>query len=224
MVRKEIMSRGGKDLERFTVADIVSGAYHDADGRRGLDVVSNWDDAGLEVDGGFQWKATGDNRTGPRSMGSKMAIRALKESLAELDDARRAGRREQAKLAKAKQQNKRKHRKPKKERDMVEGLMQMHANVGDYKALQLVPTVDAHSEDNVELDWHWGKWNWYMTDALDKTIRGDIVPRLRALTPRWSDGSLKTDHTLPIGEAWAAMVDEIHARGYEWLLAALKDA
>jgi hypothetical protein len=60
---------------------------HNADSN-GLDVISDADASGAVVPGGFHWRAFGDNKLVVGSTNWNMAVAAMRESRAELDQAR----------------------------------------------------------------------------------------------------------------------------------------
>ncbi len=227
-----IMKLGGAKLEVYSMADIVSEAFHMIDGK-GIDVVSERNLDGDYKD--FQWKATGDNRTGPGSTGYKMTVAALRASLDDLERASKAG----------------KGVDPKQALDFA---LELPNRMKPFSALDFAPKADPASKTNKTMEWHWDAWNDEMRAALDEVITSEIVPELRNVTPsvcmpaknplaqqlgkpdttRTHDPDDASDDevcwnaekdidvsSLDIGDAFESMVNEIELLKHRWLRLAM---
>ena len=165
-IEDKIRKLGGVKLEVYTMADIMSEAFHLVDGK-GLDVVSDVNLEGNSEAGGFKWRASGDNATGAGSTGSKMAVAAMRTSLQELEQARELGGTRRG-VAGA---------------DADDVATAVAEGMKPYQALSYVPRADEDSLDNKYLEWRWGEWSSAMIDALDEVVVDEIVPELDKVRP-----------------------------------------
>ena len=172
-LRTKIEELGGPAVKTFSLGDIVGLAYHHHD-NQGLGVVSKVDERGNEVAGGYRWKAEGDNRlippggkppTADAALTRRMVTAATRASLKDLDDARTRGKEA--------------------------------AGGGVVPAAQLVPLaekaaqalVPLRAEDyipdedpdagNAKMEWEWGRLDPALREAVDESIKSEIVGTLR---------------------------------------------
>lgn len=189
-IEAKIRKLGGVKLEVYTMADIISEAYHLVDGK-GLDVVSDVNLEGNSEAGGFKWRASGDNATGAGSTGSKMAVAAMRASLQELEQAREFGGSQRG-VAGA---------------DADTAATAVAEGMKPYQALSFVPRADEDSLDNKYLEWRWGEWSSAMMDSLDEVITTEVVPELDKVRP--SHRVTKGSDAARVMEAWRGAPDQV---------------
>jgi hypothetical protein len=92
-VRSKVRELGGSAVDSFSLGDIVSLAMHDRDNREGVWVLSDLDQSGAPVSGGYVWpeKAMGDNHLAESAVTRLMAEQAVQASLRETQAAAAAG-------------------------------------------------------------------------------------------------------------------------------------
>ena len=164
---------GGAALQGFSLGDLVSLAYHNQD-NKGLNVVSDVDKHGVEVPGGYHWRGVGDGHLDESPDTKDMAVAAMRDSIAELQEAREAGLKAGYKLAGL------------PPRDFADGLLPLFLisryNQGPLKALRYVPKEDSANPDrpNPIMNWHWGQLDPLLRASLDDAVRNDVMSALRA--------------------------------------------
>lgn len=179
----------GNIIDAFSLGDLVALACHNTDGN-GLNVVSAVHPSGLPVPGGFHWRALGDGKLRPDSVGWRMAVAAMQASRLELELARTEG-------AKA----------PKKPFDPPV-----------YAATRFIPRDDAAK--NPVLAWRWGQMNGYMVDAINVCLRDLVsqlrnFPPDPAIMRFDNFGNVDPEGSvvLHVGEAFEAFCREVDRDG-----------
>ena len=214
-VEDSIVAQAGPVLETASLGDIVGGAYHDED-NKGLDVVSDCDPLGNEVSGGYAWSAVGDEKLGSPEGATtkKMAVAAMKASLAELDTIQKQGIKDAV--------------GPARSPEAVKALAAAAAaTYKPFKAKKFIPRVDP-SKPAKERKWKWNELDADFKTALDTYMKGRIFWQLAGVI-----GSIEEtksfhvpvfgDFTVKPREAYKEFCDEVKARGYGLLREAIGD-
>jgi hypothetical protein len=168
-LENRIRSIGGPAVSAFSLGDVVSLAFHNRD-NEGLNVIADVDDTGQAVK--TYWEATGDANLWKSTQTAKMAIAAVKASVADLKFMRAEG--EQAPHVGVYSTN------------YIASLKK----VLPYKALSFVPKEDI-KKGNVAMDWHWGSFNAEMRAAVDKAIKEDVADALKDKADEQTDNNIK---------------------------------
>jgi hypothetical protein len=214
-VEDSIVAQAGPVLETASLGDIVGGAYHDED-NKGLDVVSDCDPLGNPVAGGYAWHAIGDEKLNGADgdMTKKMALAAMKASLAELDVIQQQG----IKAAAG----------PARSPDAVKALAGLAASAfAPFKAKKFIPRVNP-AKPAKERKWKWNELDPEFKTALDTYMKGRIFWQLVGVT-----GSIEEikkfkvplfgEFTVKPRAAYALFCDEVKTRGYDLLHEAIGD-
>jgi hypothetical protein len=214
-VEQSIVAQAGPVLETASLGDIVGGAYHDED-NKGLDVVSDCDPQGNVVGGGYAWNAIGDEKLGSPGgeTTKKMAIAAMKASLAELDAIGKQGVKDAF--------------GPGKTPEAVKALAAAAAAAyKPFKAKKFIPRVDP-GKPAKERKWKWNELDADFKTALDGYMKGRIFWQLAGVIG--SIEETKTFHVPAFGdftvkprEAFKEFCEEVKARGYGLLREAIGD-
>jgi hypothetical protein len=178
-IGKRIKALGGAAIRSFSLGDILSLAIHDFD-NPGLDVVTEVDANGKAVKGGYRWKAVGDSHL-KGTLGAQtktMVVKAVKVSFGDLERARAAGKKAAGRKLTSPQRA-----------DAIKKAIGSPL----FAAKAFVPKEDLSSKTNVRLpgtgsgnaswEWRWGKLGSVAYQEVDKTVKGDIVRRLKGRLP-----------------------------------------
>jgi len=157
-LERTIKELGGPALEAFSLGDIVSMAFHDRESE-GLEVVADVDVSGTAVKGGFHFTAKGDTRLKESDTTKNMAVAAVRTSLRDLETIRKRG-----------------------GEVLLIGVYstlrnQVIEEVRPYQAERYIPREDT-SAANIDMNWHWGKFNKNMRDAVDEAVKGKVANTL----------------------------------------------
>jgi Domain of unknown function (DUF4157) len=164
-LRDRIRDLGGSAIDSFSLGDIVALAYHNQD-NAGLGVVSEVDQYGIEVPGGFYWTAKGDSHLAESPITREMAIAAVRASLAELDAMREAGLRASGGACQPE--------------DALAGARDAAiAGMGPFTALKYTPREANYDGVNPVMNWTWGSLDPVLHQAVDEAVRDDIANTLR---------------------------------------------
>ena len=159
---------GGPALRAFSLGDIVSLAFHNAD-NIGLDVVSDVNPAGVPVPGGYPWMAVGDTylSTPAGKQTLDMAIAAVRASLDDLTRAQSRGAASRGPYA------------PSFLDQEFQTLISSLQINGKYRAEEFIPREDPGSSKNSPMSWHWGSFNSAMRIAVDTALMTEVAKELR---------------------------------------------
>ena len=160
---------GGKALAAFGLGDIVSLAYHNADSE-GLEVVSDADSSGKVISGGFKWLDLGDGKLATSATTRGMALAAMKDSLAEVDDMATRGMNSKTPPASGALMQ-----------DIEPVFQNELSRMGPFNALKYIPRVDTASTKNNPMVWEWGKMNQWMYAAMDVAAKGDLADNVKSV-------------------------------------------
>ncbi|HSZ60714.1 MAG TPA: DUF4157 domain-containing protein [Terriglobales bacterium] len=173
-----IKQLGGKALESFSLGDIVSLAWHNADSQ-GLDVFSAADPSGTLAAGGKKWRAVGDAMLDAPSYSGigqgqaasdtkKMTLAAMRVSLAEVNTMVEMGRQAAPKIP---------------PREPLAWLLSFTEAVGrlqPFAAERFIPKADSSSQ-NPQMVWEWGWMNDAMYNAVDIAVKTDVARQIREM-------------------------------------------
>lgn len=160
-IGQTIRALGGKALDAFGLGDIVSLAWHNADSQ-GIAVVSEADEAGVKVPGGYKWQDVGDKMLGSSSATRAMVLAAMRASLAELQTAAQMG----------SQQGAGAQSKPM--------FQQAVAAMQPFAAERYVPHANP-SGGNPDMVWQWQFLNKPMYDAVDTAVKTEVADQISTL-------------------------------------------
>jgi len=172
-----IRTIGGTALSAFSLGDIVSLAYHNRD-NTGLRVVSDVDESGIIVFGGYHWTAMGDANLARSATTRDMAVAAIRASIAELESIRTQGH-GNCNLASP---------------DRVEDCTNAFVNrYRPFAAERFVPREDtgAPVSPNASFAWEWGSFNADMRSAVDDAVTGEIANTLADIARGQSDANVR---------------------------------
>jgi hypothetical protein len=207
LVKTKIREMGGAALEAFSLADIVSLAFHDQD-NKGLLVVSDADATGKLVPGGYRWQAKGDGHLGESPDTLAMVTAAVKASMDELGVARAAG--VQASGGQSLPDAKLKA--------AFVASSALHPPFGAEKYIPREDTTDKAST-NAPMGWKWGDMNDVMYNAVDAAVKGKIAYTLNDKAP--SEPMHKSGYHLHVDKAVASLAKHLQSEGIRALEAAL---
>lgn len=179
-IEARIRSIGGTALGSFSLGDIVSLAFHDRD-NTGLGVISDVNESGTAVPGGFHFTALGDSRLSSSPTTRNMALSAMRASLGDLDAMRQAA----AAVAP--------HRPPQApgpEPDFQGAFNRALAGLTPFVAERFVPREDPGA-GNAAMVWEWGSFNGEMRSAVQAAIRGEVVGVLRDRAHSQTDANVR---------------------------------
>jgi hypothetical protein len=159
-VEGQINDLGGSALQSFSLGDIVSLAWHNAD-NEGLNVISQADQSGNA--GPHKWRAVGDEHLSQSPETRGMAVAAMKASLQELDQAAQMGNQVAG--------------QPKTYTADSTEFQQVLTKLKPFAAEKFIPRADP-AGGNQEMVWEWGFMNKAMYDAVDNTIKTTVVQKL----------------------------------------------
>jgi len=165
---------GGPALQAFGLGDLVSLAYHNLD-NKGLGVVSDVDENGVEVPGGYRWMAKGDDLLATSEITQKMVVAAVRESLVDLAQIRQQGVAAGAGQCLGKETIER----------LTDGAI---AELTPYQAERYIPREDP-TANNLQLNWHWGELSPELRASLDQAISGTVAGTLRGKASSVGDSS-----------------------------------
>lgn len=167
-VRGSIVTMGGAAIATASVGDIVGAAFHNLDSK-GLNVVSDVDESGNAVAGGYHWEAKGDDHlhADPKETTKKMTVAAMTASRRELDAARDAGKKTTGGKYMAKDQLL-------AARDAAINAMQ------PYRAERFLPREDKGNPSNKQYNWHWGQLDADLAAAVTDVVKKNLIGVLRA--------------------------------------------
>jgi Domain of unknown function (DUF4157) len=159
VVAGEIRDVGGPAIQKFTLGDLVSLAYHNKD-NEGLEVVSRVDETGAKM---VAWRAVGDEHLNSAQGGKTktMAIAAVKASIVDLHTVYEIG----------------KSAGPLSKSAVDELQKTALMKVQPYAAEEFIPEENGLKK-NTEMAWEWGQFNQEMRKAVDSTVKGEIVEKV----------------------------------------------
>ncbi len=188
-LEQKIEELAGPALKAFSLGDIVALAIHDTD-NQGLNVTSEADTNGSDVIGGHSYRAVGDGQLLPALTTSgadadkgaqtrDMALAAIRQSLAELEQVRAAG----AKAAGLSMPD-----RVVELREMA--ISQQRDGQNQFGAERFIPKDDI-SAGNTKFDWQWGSFNDPMYNAVDIAVKGEIANQILDKAKDQSDERIK---------------------------------
>jgi hypothetical protein len=201
-LENKIRDLGGAALKAFSLGDIVSLAFHDRD-NQGLQVVSDVNEAGVAVPGGFKFTAMGDSNLAKSSTTRNMAVAAVQASLKDLETMRQAG------FATT---GGRPVFSPGPMPNIPAAFAAALKTVTPFAAEKFVPREDT-SAANVGMDWEWGKFNAEMRSAVDSTVKSEIAAVFRDKASGETDKNKK--------EAMVDLADHLTSAGIAAIEAAI---
>jgi len=215
-IKAKILALGGPAVQSYSLGDLVGMAYHNQD-NVGLGVVSDVGPDGVEVPGGFQWLAKGDDRLAESPITRQMTLAAMRASLADLDAMREAGRAAAGGACVPDEQL---------QPQMWAALANLHRQ--PYAAERFIPREDPQA-GNASMNWRWGEIDPMLRGAIDSVVRRTIAGELRGKAGA-VDEVLSLTRTgtpdphgavrLRVRAAFVAFCDELAAKG----IAALEEA
>jgi hypothetical protein len=235
LTREEIGSRvrtlGGEAVASFSLGDIVSLAIHDMD-NRGLNVVSELDQNGHRVIGGFKWTAVGDghlNTIGKATIGAApsrpvspattkfMAKKAVRASYDEINKVYAAGKAAAGQKLTA-------SRRADAVKSALGGIL--------FSAKGFLPKEDTSPGANLRLpgpgvssaplEWRWGKLGPAAYKEVDDTVRRRIANELFGRLKDSPDRVAKKGQIIMgISHACRTFIDHLRANGIGALEAAV---
>lgn len=220
VIEGKIRKLGGEALGTFTLGDIVSKALHDYDNEHGLVVLTDVDAFGKAHPGGYEWTAMGDAHLNSNKYGQDtraMAVSAVAASIRDLQKVRDAGMRAGP--------------GPHSSARAAE-LVRQALGAPIFGARRYVPrekpgdarnpAIVSTSGSRAPLEWRWGKLGPLAYQAVDATVKGDIVTELMKLSNTIDDSVSKFGMTVRgIRAAYNAFVQHLRNDGISALEAAM---
>ena len=165
---------GGTALNAFSLGDIVSLGFHNFD-NGGLNVVSDVNEQGAVVPGGYHWLGVGDSHLKLSSVTRDMAVAAVAASLKDLIAMKTAG--EGVKHAQAGASV-----------EIKTAYENALARITPFAAERYIPRADIV---NTPLIWQWGLFNANMRFAVDMAIKDDVASTLSDKAKEQTDKNKK---------------------------------
>lgn len=165
-VNANIFKLGGAAIATASVGDIVGAAHHNLD-NQGLGVVSDVDESGNAVQGGYHWESKGDDHLKESQTTEKMAVAAMAASRKELDAARAAGKT----AAGGKFMT-----KP----DLLAARDAAIKGMQPYRAERFIPREDKGNAKNKQYNWHWGNLDDDLAAEVGRLVKSNLIGILRA--------------------------------------------
>lgn len=170
-IKAKFADLGGPAVQNFSLGDIVGLAYHFQD-NKGLGVISDVDESGQPVPGGFHWTAEGDSHllpaggqpTASAQLTQRMVTAAARSSLSELETARQLG--EQAAGGRC---------LPSLQLAAAASTALDHMPLA---AECFVPRPD-EAAGNAVMNWQWGHLDPILRAAVDQSVSGEIAHTLQ---------------------------------------------
>lgn len=164
-VSASIFTLGGAAIANTSIGDIVGAAHHNLD-NQGLQVVSDVDENGNTVMGGYHWESKGDDHLKESATTEKMAVSAMAASRKELDAARAAGK--QASGGKYMTKS-----------DLLAARDAAIKGMQPYRAERFLPREDKGNAKNKQYNWRWGSLDGDLAAEIGRLVKTGLTGILR---------------------------------------------